>query len=295
MLRKFLITAVMVLAAAGCLYAVQGVQDEFELKLWTNREFLKAAAKIVAEDRSSEGAAILKLAVESHDEALSRIKSGDIESARVAIDDSTKKAVNAIILSKNTNDDSIRDTVIKEEVARLAVRERERKEAQLKKGVAEVEIFITAAERLLKDEPNEKAAMMLKETRTTYAAAKEKMALGDYDGALEDVSRAYKLSTDSVKEIKHSQGGMLTFPKAVYGDPKEVLAHELKKNDAYAFFVTTMVKEGQDEPARLVSEGLSYRDKAVKAMKQGGETQAAIDGLKASTELLIQALRAAGN
>lgn len=294
MLSKLFMTAVLVLAAVGRLYAGQGVQDGLELKLRTNGEFLKAAAKIVSGEKSIEAAAILKLAEGSHDEAMSHLKSGEYEFASEDIDDSTRKAVHAIILSKNSHDSAIRDTVMKEEMALLADREHERKEARLRKGMAEVEIFIKTAERLLNDRHNEPAALKLNETKQIYAASKEKISRGDYDNALEDVSRAYKLATAAVKEIKRSQGDILTFPQTAYGDSKEVLAHEIKKNDAYAFFATTMVKGDQDRGSRLVSEGLAYREDALKAIRTGNDARA-IDALKASTELLINALKASGN
>lgn len=294
MLRKLFLAAVLVLAAAGHLYAGQSAKDTLELKIRTNGEFLKAAAKIITEEKSTEAAAILKLAEGSRDEAMRHLKSGEYEFATEDIDDSTTKAVHAIILSRNSHDNGIRDMVMQEEMALLAGREHERKEAQLKKGMAEVEIFIKTAERLLKDNHNESAALKLIETKALYAASKEKISRGDYDSALEDVTKAYKLSTAAVKEIKRSQGDILTFPKAVFSDPKEALAHEIKKNDAYAFFAATMVKEGQDEPSRLVSEALAYRDEALNAMENGGEAKA-IDALKASTELLIKALKASGN
>lgn len=295
MLSKLCLAAVLVLAAAGHLYAGQGAKDGLELKIRTNGEFLKAAAQIITEKKSTEAAAILRLAEGSRDEALRHLESGEYEFASEEIDDSTAKGVHAIILSRNSHDSAIRDVVMKDEMALLAVREHARKEARLNKGMAEVEIFIKTAERLLKDKHNEPAALKLMETKAIYAASKEKISRGDYDSALKDVSKAYKLATAAVKEIKRSQGDILTFPKTAYGDSRDVLAHEIKKNDAYAFFASTMVKEGQDEPSRLVSEALAYRDEALKAMEQGGEEAKAIDALKASTELLIKALKVSGN
>lgn len=294
MLRKLFLAAVLVLAAAGHLYAGQGAKDALELKIRTNGEFLKAAAKIVSEEKSTEAAAILKLAEGSRDQSLKHLESGEYEFAREDIDDSTRKAVHAIVLSRNSRDNGIRNMVMQEEIALFADREHERKEARLKKGMAEVEIFIKTAERLVKDRHNEQAALKLNETKALYAASKEKISNGDYDSALEDVSRAYQLATAAVKEIKRSQGDILTFPKTAYSDPKEALAHEIKKNDAYVFFAATMVKKGQDEPSKLVSQALAYRDEALKAMELGGEAKA-IDALKASTELLIKALKASGN
>lgn len=295
MLRKsFIVAVVLLLAAAGRLYAGQSVQEGLETKLVTNGEFLKAAAKIISEERSDEAASVLRLAESSRDEAIIHLKSGEYELAIEDVNDSNRKAVHAIILSRSSNDRALREAVMREEVSLMAERERVRKEAQLKKGLAEVEIFIKAAERLLKDTRNETAALKLKETKEVYAASKEKASLGDYDKALEDVSRAYKLATAAVKDIKRSQGDILTFPKAAYTEQKDILAHELKKNDAYAFFASTMVKEGQGESFRLVSEGLTYRESAMKAVKDGGDAQA-INDLRASTELLIKALRYSGN
>lgn len=295
MLRKSLLMAAAFLAAAGQLYAgQQTIQEKLEIKLRTNGAFLRAAAKIIAEDKSDAPSAILKLAESTREEALSHLKSGEYEFAVEDIDDSTRKAVHAIVLAKNSRDNGLRELVMKEEMTLLADREHSRKEAQLRKGVAEVEIFITTAERLLKDHSDEQAAVKLKETKEVFAASKARITQGDYDKAIEDISKAYKLATSTVKDIKRAQGDIVTFPKTAYSDPKDILAHEVKKNDAYALFASTIVKEGQDEPARLVSKGLAYREDALKAMKDGGEANA-IAALKTSTELLIKALRASGN
>lgn len=294
MLRRFVISAALVLAAAGFVHAGGTPKEGLDQKIRTNTEFLKAAEKIVREDGSKEAAAILKLAEESHGEALKHLESEEYEFAKEDLFDSIQKAVHAIILSRNANNAPVREIVLKEEMALFSEREHERKGARLKKGMAEVEIFIKTAERLLKDKTNEPAEMKLAETKALYAAAREKIAAGDYDGALEGVSRAYKLATAAVKEVKRTQGDILTFPKAAVTDPKEMLAHELKKNDAYAFFASTMVKDGQDGPGKLLSNGLASRERALKAVRDGGETEA-IEGLRASTELLIKAIRASGN
>ena len=296
MLRRSItaITLALMLATAGYASAVEGRPAALDSRLKTSAAFLKAAAKITAGASSKEAAAILKLAEEAYAEALTHVNIGEFEFASEDLIDATTKAKHAIILATNSGDNSIRDIVMKEEVALLAEREHDRKEARLKKGIAEVEIFIITAERLLKDKPNEQASAKLSETKEIYKASKEKIAAGDYDGALEGINKAYKLSTDAVKEIKRSQGGMLTFPKAAYTEPKDILAHELKKNDAYAFFATSMIDKGADRAGKLVSEGLAYRESAMKAIETGGE-KAAIDALKASTELLIKALQSAGD
>ena len=155
----------------------------------------------------------MKLAQESYAEALNHANIGEYEFAAEDLSDATTKAIHAIILATNSGDHSIRDIVMKEEVALLAEREHDRKEARLKKGMAEVEIFIITAERLLKDRPEEQASARLNETREIYKASKEKIAAGDYDGALEGVNKAYKLATSAVKEIKRSQGDIMTFPR----------------------------------------------------------------------------------
>src|SRR3990170_1808897 len=109
MLRKLFLAAVLVLAAAGYLYAGQDAKDGLELKIRTNGEFLKAAAKIVSEEKSTEATAILKLAEGSRDEALKHLRSGEYELARKDIDDSTTKAAHAIVLSRNSHDNGVKD------------------------------------------------------------------------------------------------------------------------------------------------------------------------------------------
>jgi hypothetical protein len=296
MLRRYItaIALALALATSGNALARENPSKALDARLKTSGAFLKAAEKITAEASSKESIAILKLAQESYAEALNHVNTGEYEFASEDLSDATTKAIHAIILATNSDDHSIRDIVMKEEVALLAEREHDRKEARLKKGMAEVEIFIITAERLLKDKPNEQTAARISETREIYKASKEKIAAGDYDGALEGVAKAYQLATSAVKEIKRSQGDMLTFPKAAYTEPKDILAHELKMNDAYAFFAASMIDKGGDGAGKLVSDGLAYRERAIKAIETGGEKEA-IDALKASTELLIKALQSAGD
>lgn len=295
MLRRIVLTTALALSLWGTSIAGGPSPESLELRLKTSSEFLKAAAKIISEHGSKEAGAILKLAEESYREALNHFKSGELEFAQEDLNDTTRKAMHAIILSTNTNDSSIRDVVMKEEMALLAEREHELKEARLKKGMAEVEIFMKTAERLMKDGPNEDARLKLDETRAVYAFAKEKIAAGDYDSALDGISKAYKLATAAVKEIKRSQGDILTFPKASFTEPKDALAYEIKKNEAYAFFASSIIKEGQDGPAKLLSEGLALRETALKTAAGNGGEQKALEGFKTSTELLIKAIKASGN
>jgi len=296
MLRRSIIAIALALtlATSGNALGRENPSKALDTKIKTSGAFLKAAEKITAEASSKESIAILKLAQESYAEALNHVNTGEYEFASEDLIDATTKAIHAIILATNSNDHSIRNIVLKEEVALLAEREHDRKEARLKKGMAEVEIFIITAERLLKDKPNDQASARISETKEIYKDSKEKIAAGDYDGALEGINKAYKLATSAVKEIKRSQGDILTFPKAIRTEPKDILAHELKMNDAYAFFAASMIDKGEDGVGKLVSEGLAYRDNAMKAIETGGEKEA-IDALKASTELLIKALQSAGD
>lgn len=263
-----------------------------DLRLKTSGEFLKAVDRIVAEGGSDEARGILKLARESYEEAVGHAGLGEFEFAAEDLDDATRKATHAVILSKGSGDQSMRDTVMREEVALLEQREHERSEARLKKGMAEVETFIKTAERLLQEEDNASARRVLQESRTAYAGAKEKIADGDYDGALEGVQEAYRLSTAAVKLVKRSQGDILTFPKPP-SDQKEMLAWELRKNDAYAFLASSMVKKEGGQQARLLSDGMSAREDALNQIEAGTEAKA-LAGLRASTELLIRAIRASG-
>lgn len=277
--------------------AVQQEEDknllqELEYKIKTNKAFLKAVEQIVAPSKNEEAIKYMKLARSSAEEGMVHYKSGENKLALEDLSESTQRAIHAITISKNQQDETIREFMIQEEIMIRARQDRERKETMVRKGIPEVEIFIKTAERLFKDHDDKDARAKLAEVKDLYESAKGEVEQGLYDTALEDINQAYKLATGIVKGIKRSQGDIITFPKPALNDEKEVLAYELKKNNAYIFFAAEVIKNGNKVGQKLLEEGRNLKDDAAKAI-EAGDRQRAIEKLKASTDVLIKALKSA--
>lgn len=264
---------------------------EFQIK--RSAEFLKAARKIVGKGASGEAEALVRLAEESAEEAMRSYDAGDYDSARKGFSDSIQTAVNAIILSRNAVDGSLTGSVLKEEAEIREARDRERKKTMVRKAAAEVEVFIRTAEKLL---ANSKKAPdhRLNTAKELFASSGDKSARGDHDGALLDINGAYKLVTSAIKEIKRSQGEIVTFPQKGLTDPKTLLAHELKKNDTYVFLASRMVNGGGENTEGLIKAAMAAREEARRSL-DSGDSDKAIERLQTSTGLLIKAIKASGN
>lgn len=263
-----------------------------EHRMKTNEAFLRAAGQIVSEGAGKEAASFLKMAEKAAVEGMAHYKKGEYEFALEDISESTHLAVSAIILSKNQKDSTLRDSVIVEELVLREKHEVEKKEAMIRKSMDEVEIFIRTAERLLAQNANAGANEKLKETKALYVSAKKNLAAGLMDASLDDLNKAYRLSTAAVKEIKRSQNDIITFPKPSVTDEAAMLAYELKKNNSYIYFATQVVTEDKAEPSRLLSDGMALKDEAASAMEKGQKGKA-IEKLKASTEIIIKAIKSA--
>lgn len=275
----------------GALPAKNGKTDterEIEYKLKTNRAFLKAANKVVEEGKNPESLSYLKMAESAAKSGMENYNKGQFQLALEDFSESTQFAIQAITLS-NKQDASIREFFIKEELILQAKRDKERKEWLIKKGMAEVEIFIKTAERLLKETKHEKPAGM-DEAQVLYESSKANLEKADYDAALSDISKAYKAATATVKGIKHSQGDVITFPKPIFNDEKEILQYELKKNNSYFFFASQVIKDENGDSASLLRAGRALKEDG-EDYAQSGDNQKAIEKLRSSTELIIKAIR----
>ncbi|MBI1912817.1 MAG: hypothetical protein HYS21_12555 [Deltaproteobacteria bacterium] len=263
---------------------------ELEYKLKSNKAFLKAAHQVVDASKDEEALSYLKMAESAAKEGTVHYNSGEYKFGIEDISESTQMAIHSIILAKNQKDNTIRDFVIQEEILLRAKRDKEHKEMMIKKGQAEVEIFIKTAERLLEDNNDEAARAKLKETIASFEASKANLLHEDYDTALEDINKAYKLATHTVKDIKRSKGEIITFPKKTFLDEKEQLEYEIKKNNTYVFFASRIVKDGNKETTKTLKAAKALKEDAAKAI-DSGETKKAIDKLKESTNLYINALK----
>lgn len=267
-----------------------GIAAEADSKLKANATFIKAAEKMVKESGDAEAASILKMAVASSEEARQHYGKGEYEFAIEDAAESTRMATNAIVLSKNRNDSTIRDSVIREEAILRAKHDTERKETMIKKGLAEVETFIKTADRLASEYGNAPAASKIEQAKTMLAESKTLIAGGELDSSLEDIKKAYKLITDTVKDMKRERGEIITFPRPAVTDEKEMLTYELKKNDSYLFFAEKLSGGMSKEGSKFFDEAKTLQGEAMKAM-DSGDRPVAIQKLKASTELSIKAVK----
>ncbi|MBI5643533.1 MAG: hypothetical protein HY954_08680 [Deltaproteobacteria bacterium] len=289
------------LAATGAVFAEEakgngevekdgGLAKTLEQRLKTNTAFLKAAGQIVYSSKNKEASSFLKMAEDATREGQEHYKKGEFEFALEDVMESTHLAISAIILSKNQQNATMRDFVIQEELSLKAKHDIERKEGLIKKGMAEVEIFIKTAERLLKQDKNEAASAKLEETKGLYESAKTNLANARFDSALENINKAYNLATATVKQIKRSQNDIITFPRPVLTDEKDIVAYEIKKNNSYIYFASQVINDGDEEANDILDDGKKMKDEAVKAL-EGGDNQKAIEKFKASTDLIIKAIK----
>ncbi|GEM_PF-3580122 len=260
-----------------------------ELKINRSLLLIEGARRVVDESGSPEAAALMDEAEASSREAAELFESGEYESARKAVMDSIQAAVNAIVASKGRVTGSERDKAMKEKAVDKAASDRDRAEAGLEKLAAEVETFFKAAERL-SGLPDANASIT--EGRRLYASSIERSAEGDHDGALGEMRKAYRLATSGVRELKRSRGEVITFPPPALTGPKDLLAYEFRKNETYAFFSSRILDEKGDAGSRL-REASDAREEAMRSMRSG-DTEKALDRIRRSTELYINAIRSVG-
>jgi len=288
----------MLLACTGALRADEqagqehNAQREAALKMKKGQELIDAAGKIVGETGSNEVKALLKAAQASYREASMRYDAGELEEAARGFSDSIKTAISAVLLSSGPHEEGARDTAIRKAADESALRGDEKKKALLVKATEEVDAFVRAAEKMAASgggAPSER----LQEARELYASSKMKSVGGDYDGALEDMTEAYELATAAIRELKRARGEALTFRKSGLTDSRELFAFEINKNNTYAFFASRTVSGGEKETVSLLRAAKKARDQAQRSMDKGDGAKA-IERLRLSTELYIQAIRESG-
>lgn len=305
---KFLLTAMVIFlpmaeAEAATLMADDGathevilkkeekdILKELEYKIKTHGAFLKATAMIAEESKNSTALSFARMAEASAREAMVHYGAGDYELSLEDFSESTQRAIHAITIAKNPEDKSVREFAIQEELILSERRDKERKVDMINKGMNEVSIFLKTADRLAAENKNEAAAKKIEEARSLYESSKNALAEDRLDSSLDDIQGAYKLVTNTIKEIKYSQQDIITFPRPAGTEEKDILAYELKRNDAYFYFASQVVKETDKKAADILKAG-----KAVKADAEGmikaGEMKKAISRLKESTELLIKSVK----
>ncbi|MBI5468783.1 MAG: hypothetical protein HY891_06585 [Deltaproteobacteria bacterium] len=266
------------------------IQRELEYKIKTHGAFLKATAMIVSESKNSEAMSFVKMAEASAKEAMVHYGAGDYDLSLEDFSESTQRAIHAITIAKNPDDKTVREFVIQEELILVERRDRESKTAMIKKGMAEVAVFLKTAERLLAKEGNAAAKEKIAEVRSLYESAENASSEDRLDSALENLQDAYRLVTSTIKEIKHSQQDIITFPRPAGTDEKDILAYELKRNDAYFYFASQVVKQDDKKAAGIMKAGEAAKAEA-EGLAKDGELKKAISRLKESTELLIKAVK----
>lgn len=264
--------------------------SDLKTLIQTNDLFLMTAKQTVAEGGNADASNLLTRAEASKVNGYGHYRAGELKPAIDDYTESTHLAIQAIFLVKNQQGLVMRDSAINTDELIKAGNDRERKEALIKKGMVEAEAFINAAERLLKDGDDVDAASMLANARTLYLQSKKELSDGEYDKALEDVNLAYKAATGTVRAIKEARAEIITFPRPASSNEKDILALEIKKNDAYRYFVTQVAPENDGTANRDLIKGDALRTEAAYVMN-GGDVKAAIEKLRASTDLYIETIK----
>ncbi|HXI09267.1 MAG TPA: hypothetical protein VNK06_00570 [Thermodesulfobacteriota bacterium] len=306
MLKTILLAAMIILipAAHWTAYAADGtslheeilkpgekdILRELEYKIKTHGAFLKATATIVNETGNSEALSFVRMAEASAKEAMVHYQAGDYELSLEDFSESTQRAIHAITIAKNPDDKSVREFVIQEELILAERRDMERKAAMIKKGMAEVAVFLKTADRLASEDENSGAAEKIAQARSLYESANKASSEDRLDDALENIQDAYKLVIAAIKDIKHSKQDIITFPKPVGTDVRDIFSYELKRNDAYLYFATQVINKDDAKAAAVLKAGQSARAEAEGLLKSA-EMSKAVSRLKESTELFIKAVK----
>lgn len=303
---KIILTAVVLLMPAAYATAAPGadgavheeilkpwekdILKELEYKIKTHGAFLKATAMIVSETDNAEAMSFVRMAEASAKEAMVHYGAGDYELSLEDFSESTQRAIHAITLAKNPDDKTVRGFVIQEELILVERRDRENKTAMIKKGMAEVAVFLESADRLAAEEGNAATVEKIAEARSLYEAAKNASSEERFESALENLQEAYSLVTNIIKDIKHTRQDIITFPRPSGTDEREIFNYEIKRNDAYLFFASQVVKENDGLAASNLKAAQAARAEAEGLVKDGA-LKKAISRLKESTELLIKAVK----
>jgi hypothetical protein len=264
-------------------------RKEYEFKAATNAVFLKAAMKILGEYAGGGALSQLKVAAAAAEEARRHYDAGDYVFALEYISESTRMAQYAIIIAKSDNP-STRELVLKEDLFLSASRDHERKKTMIKRSLLEAETFIKTAERLLVTSGHRGAREKVSKAKELMAESRMAIAADEYDIALSKIHLAYDLSTGAVREIKKSEGALITFPKPVAKGQNKLLAYEKKRNETYLSFTGHDASIYDKESMKMIRRARALSTEAASAHK-AGKYGDAITKFNESTKLLIEALK----
>lgn len=264
--------------------------QELEYLVRTNDLFIRAAAKAVEKSGNAEAGYLLKKAKETRANGQGHYEAGETQPAIDDYSESTHLAIHAIIIVKGEQGLVMRESAINTDDIIRAGEDRDLKEALIKKGASEVETFIKAAERLLRDGEVETAGVRLAEARRLYGLSKAELSGGEYGKAQDDVNKAYRAATDAVRAVKLARAEIMTFPRPASSNEKDVLVAEVKKNDAYRFFAEQVAPDNDGNIARRIKKGKTLRSHASDAIG-AGDAKKALDLLGNSTGVYIEAIK----
>lgn len=305
MLKNLVVAAFIALSAVGsvCAWAQQEspspntaksaqpkTLSELESLVTTNDLFIGIARRVLQQAGTPRNKSLFETAENARRNGYTHLRAGELTPSFDDYSESTRLAIQLIIKIKNEQSLIMRESAIAAADITRAGDDRERKKALIQKGMAEAEIFLMTAERLLQEGESKKAALRLTEARTLYEKAKKEFTDGEYATALEDVNNSYKKGTEAVKIIKKERPEIITFPRSKSSNVKEALVTELKRNDAYRFFAAQLVSNNKsNNSARYMRKGNSLRDEAGDVVN-GQDTKKAVDLLRRSTSSYIRAI-----
>ncbi len=256
----------------------------------TNGLFLKSANRFGMKIKSPEAAAYLKKAEEASGKAAIHMKAREFNPAIDDYSASTHYAIQAIVIYKSVQTTAVRDAALMEQEDAKAGRDKKTKAELVQRRLAEVETFMQAVERLLREREEPFAMENLRAVRELYNSAKMNLDAGLYDLALENAAKAYKLSTDTVRQIKTARAEIITFPKPRPGDDTAAYDYEYRRNDTYSFFASQITTDPDRETKKLLRSAKEKKDEAMEAGKSGDLKKGA-EAFKASTEFFMEAIK----
>ncbi|MBI5969745.1 MAG: hypothetical protein HY884_01125 [Deltaproteobacteria bacterium] len=256
----------------------------------TNGFFIKSAKRFGLKLKSPDASGYLKKAEEASDKAGVHMKAREFTSAVEDFSASTHYAIQAIVIYKNAQTSAIRDAALREQADVKAGRDKKTKAGLTLKRLTEVETFVQAATRLLKEREEPFVMEKLKAVQELYNSAKTSLSAGLDDLALENATKAYKLATDTVIEIKTARAEIITFPKPRTGDDTAAYNYEWRRNDTYSFFASQIISDPDKETKKLLRSADEKKDEAMNAGKDG-DLKKGVEAFKTSTEFFMEAIK----
>lgn len=265
--------------------------SELENIIATNDMFMETARAAAAQTGNPKAKSLFERAETFRRNGRAHFMAGEEQPSIDDYSESSHLAIQAIIIVKNEQGLKMREAAIEASDIIKAGDDRERNEALIKDGMSEAKTFIKTAKWLQQESASDNAALLIAQAETLYDKSAQEFSEGKYPNALEDINAAYTAATDAIKIIKSERPEIITFPRSKSPYEKDILASELRRNDAYGYFAAQLVSnKSTAKAANLLRKGNSLRDDASDSL-DAKETKKAIELLRESTDSYIMAIK----